>query len=574
MKCVKCGYVFDEGMFCPECGAKYDEEEAERIEAEQREAEKKRKEEEEIRKEALKRKDEEKKVQDEIRRQEEKEKRELELEKAKVEQEKLAVERAAHEAELARQQNERARIEQENRVRMEEQERKHQEELARSFNGVLYNTIEERNAAESKYNEQVAIEKKFKKANSLAVWSFVLSIATYPLIMTMILWFPSIILSIVFGVMALKEKTTKKGLAIAGLIVNGLFFLICVLGMILSFGIGAEESSDESAQISSEESVAITDEVQEEKEEVRKELTIVDEAENQQDIQDISLDPVESEAYLVRLNNEIEEYDSAYIGDEWNYDESNQMSGMLYDERGFDLIINFPFQNTKETKKLIDFYEEILKATDSEFVNVEYGRKGLLDGSKQYKQTLDSTTYKYYGGMKNGLPNGKGIVVEYISNYGVYLPKVLGNFKKGQLDGYAINFSVEPIFQVISEGNYKKGEENGEYVIYSSKLLNYELGIDIDVEVIDQYQSYIRERKYATNSMETILIDVPLTPVYIFGTGKLKNGEMTGNWISYYVNGNIKSEIKMNGNEGKGTFYNMDGSVEYKGKFKNGEIDS
>lgn len=233
MKCVKCGYVFDEGMFCPECGAKYDEDEAKRIETERLEAENKKEEEERLRKELLKKEAEDKKAQDEIRRQEEKEKRELELEKAKVEQEKLAVEKAAYEAELARQQNEKARIEQENRARMEEQKRKQQEELARTFNGVLYSTVDEMNVAKAAYDEQVVIAKKAKNANSMAIWSFVLSLATYPLVMTVVLWLPSFVLSIVFGVQALKRKTEKKGFVIAGFIVDGLYVLMIIIALIL-----------------------------------------------------------------------------------------------------------------------------------------------------------------------------------------------------------------------------------------------------------------------------------------------------------------------------------------------------
>ena len=74
MKCTKCGFEFDEGLFCPECGAKYDEEEAKRIENEALEQEKIRKEEEKKEEEEKKRKEEEEKAQ-----------RELELEKVKVE---------------------------------------------------------------------------------------------------------------------------------------------------------------------------------------------------------------------------------------------------------------------------------------------------------------------------------------------------------------------------------------------------------------------------------------------------------------------------------------------------------
>ena len=207
MLCPKCGYIFNEGVFCPECGTKYDANEAERIEEQRREEERKKKAEEE-------------------------KKRELEIEKAKVEQERLAAERAEHEAELIRQQNEKARIEQNNRIRMEEQEKKQQEELLRTFNGVLYNTTDEMNAAKIMYEEKIAVEKRIKRANVFAVWGFILSIATYPLLLTGILWFVSLVVSFVFCIMAINTKKCKKKFAIAGLIINVLFVLTIILAVI------------------------------------------------------------------------------------------------------------------------------------------------------------------------------------------------------------------------------------------------------------------------------------------------------------------------------------------------------
>ena len=210
MKCKRCGAEFDEGIFCPECGTKYDEEEAKHIEAEQLESEE-RKQEEKLCKEILEK--------------EAEEERKLELEKAKVEQERLAVEKAAHEVELVRQQNEKARI---------EQERRYQEELKRTFNGVLYNTIDEMNVAKAAYDEQVALAKKTKSVNVMAILSFVLALATYPLVMTIVLWILSFVLSIIFGVKAIIEKTNKKGFVIAGFIIDGLFVLIIILSIILA----------------------------------------------------------------------------------------------------------------------------------------------------------------------------------------------------------------------------------------------------------------------------------------------------------------------------------------------------
>ena len=161
MKCIKCGYEFDEGIFCPECGTKYDEGEALRIE-------------------------------------EEKKKREQEINEKKAEEEK-----------------------------------KHQEQLTRTFNGVVYSSVDERNAAEAAYYNEVANAKAQKKANTLSIWSMILGIATFPLTFTLIFWFPALIISIVFGVVALKSNTTKRGFAITGFIFSGLYIAIIILGFVL-----------------------------------------------------------------------------------------------------------------------------------------------------------------------------------------------------------------------------------------------------------------------------------------------------------------------------------------------------
>ena len=74
MKCQNCGTEFNEGLFCPECGTKYDEEQ--------------------VKKESQK---------DELN-------AKAEIEKAKVEAEKLAKEKAEHEAEIAKQATEQQRL--------------------------------------------------------------------------------------------------------------------------------------------------------------------------------------------------------------------------------------------------------------------------------------------------------------------------------------------------------------------------------------------------------------------------------------------------------------------------------
>lgn len=202
MKCPNCGFEFDEGVFCPECGTKCVEEPALTYE--------------------------EKKQMEE----EEKQKRELELAKAKADQERFAKEKAEKEAELLKQKNENLRIEQEMEARKAEVEKQKQEELTRTFNGTVYNSIEEMNLAKSSFEQESVQREAMNKTNKKAMWSLILGIAAWPLMFTIVGWMPAMIVSIVLGVSALKENTEKRSMAIIGIILSAAIIVIGAIGVI------------------------------------------------------------------------------------------------------------------------------------------------------------------------------------------------------------------------------------------------------------------------------------------------------------------------------------------------------
>lgn len=234
MKCTKCGYIFDEGLFCPECGTKYDEEEAKLAEQKEKEkaeaerlAEEKRKEEE--------KKAEQKKRETELEKARlEQEKlakaQEVELAKAKVEQERLAKERAEHEAEVLKLKKEEAERKAAEEEKAKAEQLAKEERLSRTFNNVEYQTIEEAKAASMAYDQEKIRIKQQKKIDGFAIWSLILGIASWPLTMLIIGEFLTIP-AVIFGIKALKNKTTKKGCAIGGIASVVLYVIVIALGL-------------------------------------------------------------------------------------------------------------------------------------------------------------------------------------------------------------------------------------------------------------------------------------------------------------------------------------------------------
>ena len=196
MKCLKCGYEFSEGLFCPECGTKYDEEEAKRIEAQ--------------------------------RIKEEQEEREREKEKEKAYQAQIEKEKIEQELELVKQKNENIRLQREEEERNRLLEEKRREE---------YNTIEEADTARKEFEEsEKEKEEKNKKYTDLSTGSLVLSILSLPLVCTVILWIPASIISIVMGIKALKVHTQYKVRVLIAFILDSIALilgLICVLSVLV-----------------------------------------------------------------------------------------------------------------------------------------------------------------------------------------------------------------------------------------------------------------------------------------------------------------------------------------------------
>lgn len=76
--------------------------------------------------------------------------------------------------------------------------------------------------------EQNCVEET-KAADIMALLCMVFGVAIYPLLITTVFWFFSLIVSIIFGVRAIKRKAKKRGFLITGFICDAIMILIMVL---------------------------------------------------------------------------------------------------------------------------------------------------------------------------------------------------------------------------------------------------------------------------------------------------------------------------------------------------------
>lgn len=229
MKCSKCGFEYDEGLFCPECGTQNIDTNG-NIPEQENELVKNRLEQERIAKERVEKEAELAKIrlQQELL---EKEKREEENAK-KVQAEQQRIESANHEEQMAKNRLEQERIAKEKVEKEAELAKiKLQQELLEKEKREK--EIASRNA--KKDEKQRIKEEKKSNPKHLAVYSIVIGIITWLLTFTgvgAILAILTTIIGIVLGIMAL--KSTQKGKAIGGIIINASWWALAVIGIVLS----------------------------------------------------------------------------------------------------------------------------------------------------------------------------------------------------------------------------------------------------------------------------------------------------------------------------------------------------
>lgn len=217
-----------------------------------------------------------------------------------------------------------------------------------------------------------------------------------------------------------------------------------------------------------------------------------------------------------------------------------------------------------------------------------------------YAVSATQTSYTYYGDTKKNRPHGFGMMVS-IEN-GEQIIEYIGNFKKGNFDGYGIlfdSFDTDPYLTakgLAQEGMLDASQADMAaeylrcYMSYDGKWKNgrrsgkgneYELNLAtiLSSPTIKEYWGgalypSVRVGEYKKGKLTgSVKLYEASTLVY---DGKMKKGMRAGKGTSYYLNGQKQytGEWKNNSYHGRGKLYDESGSMVYSGKWKNGDYAS
>lgn len=269
----------------------------------------------------------------------------------------------------------------------------------------------------------------------------------------------------------------------------------------------------------------------------------------------------------------------------------------------------YPKDFSADRSKVLKKVQELNgKIVNEKTINVEVKK------DVEFKQTLDLSTYKYFGSIKNGKPDGLGVILQPadivtgLQSFQLpycYLPVLAGNFKDGKLNGYGMEIGFNGIDM---EGTYKDGKLNGDGIVYNNDeiaITNFDVWEDPDTfsSIREEYclkkyessLSVIDDNAY--DYIDTyeggnglIIVDYPVIQPNVFCQGTFSKGKASGKQTVYhpnykmnqstmlyepinknsvygplYYNGNTKNDLK----NGKGTTYYANGKIQYEGEFKN-----
>lgn len=252
-----------------------------------------------------------------------------------------------------------------------------------------------------------------------------------------------------------------------------------------------------------------------------------------------------------------------------------------YDTNEDCSVEDFPFQDSKNAKKMVKLYNKMMGDTDAEFYYVE-------NDNDVFKQNLNGYGQLYYGELKDGRPTGNGILMTewYLDYVGQDVAMVrgieyIGGFEKGKKSGYGWNFEVFEsmgISRLNYEGEFAKGRfrEGTEYWIVNSESENDFSKTEYKVfgdEFIGEINLQRQKVVFKGNIKKGCMYEYDGEYIKTY-EGEFFGDMPHGEGVEYYPSGEIKYEgkYKYGKYHGKGILYNEDGSVKYEGKFKNGEV--
>lgn len=211
MVCEVCGTEFFEGIFCPECGTRFQASDKSEQGTNTMEPDCFLNEE---------------GAQETVFPQKETDSQELKGVKEKTEQERISKEKAEHEAIIMQQKKEATRLEM-------ERSKREKDEQSRTFNGIQYDSIGDMENAKRVYKIKEFLSEGKNRTNIMAISGFILSLLLFPLIAGSSLWgFPAMAASFTLNIISLINKTEKKPFAIAGIVICGINLILVVLSLL------------------------------------------------------------------------------------------------------------------------------------------------------------------------------------------------------------------------------------------------------------------------------------------------------------------------------------------------------
>lgn len=320
--------------------------------------------------------------------------------------------------------------------------------------------------------------------------------------------------------------------------------------------------------------------------------------------------------YASEQNNfeewDLDEYDD---DDDYTYYKSYQYTSVTE----FKEIVSpwsFDFLETyTEIKKIPDLDDTIEKAqkildTCSDLDTcVQVTEKGSW-GKSYYAQTKKNTGLYYAGDIKDGKPDGVGMLIEVLDtyDYSIIRKKYAGEFKKGVITGFGLKFNDDELHSdVYSQLNGCENKDDGQWafdnyfnpVSYVGEIKNGQCtgeGITLLYRDISDFLELLSDgaTMEELDSNNIFMSDVTIVKgehkkgewngdikMYVNGKllydGEMKNDQPNGKGKLYYPNSDIlkyEGSFKNGEYNGKGTEYSEEGKEIYSGKWKNGDYDS